>query len=47
MLAGARWRSVSSIERLKKSSPIIVGSPPCQAIVTSGTRACASIDCRT
>ena len=27
--------------------PIIVGSPPCQATITSGTLACASISCRT
>ncbi len=28
----------TSTERRKKSSPIRVGSPPCQAIVTLGTR---------
>ena len=38
--------SASSTERRKKSTPISVGSPPCQAIVTSGTPACASISWR-
>ncbi len=44
---GFRYSRASSTDRSKKSSPIIVGSPPCHAIVTSGTVACASISCRT
>ena len=36
----------SSMERRKNSSPIIVGSPPCQATTTSGARACASSNWR-
>ena len=32
---GLRYFSAYSTERLKKSSPIRVGSPPCQAMVTS------------
>ena len=43
---GIRYFSASSTERRKKSTPIIVGSPPCQATVTSGEPACASINCR-
>jgi hypothetical protein len=31
----------------EESSPIRVGSPPCQATCTSGTRACASMSWRT
>jgi hypothetical protein len=42
-----RYCCASSTDRSKKSRPIIVGSPPCQAIVTSGTVACASTNCRT
>ncbi len=37
-LAPAAVARQLSIERLKKSSPIKVGSPPCQDIVTSGAR---------
>ena len=44
---GFRYCCASSTERRKKSSPIIVGSPPCHAIVTSGTCRCASTSCRT
>ena len=38
--------SASSTERRKKSRPIIVGSPPCQATATSGESACASMSWR-
>ena len=43
---GRAYRRSRSIARRKKSRPIIVGSPPCQATTTSGTRACASSSCR-
>lgn len=34
VMPGRRCFSTSSIARRKKGSPMIVGSPPCQAIVT-------------
>jgi hypothetical protein len=37
-IPGRRYRSTCSVARRKKSTPIIVGSPPCQAIVTYGCR---------
>ncbi len=46
VIPGLRCFSTYSVARRKKSTPIIVGSPPCQAIVTWGTR-CASISWRT
>ena len=42
-LPGRRYRLTSSTERRKNSTPINVGSPPCQATSTTGTRAWASI----
>ncbi len=46
VIPGRRCLSTYAVARRKKSTPIIVGSPPCQAIVTSGVR-CASISWRT
>ena len=43
---GRAWRRSYSRERRKKSSPMSVGSPPCQATVTSGAGPCASISWR-
>ena len=42
---GFLYFATSSIERLKNGSPIRVGSPPCQAILTSGF-GCAASNCR-
>ena len=45
VIPGRRYFSTYAVARRKKSTPIIVGSPPCQAIDTNGIR-CASISWR-
>ncbi len=46
VIPGRRYRSCNSATRRKKSRPMSVGSPPCQANVTRSVR-CASISPRT
>ena len=46
VIPGRRYFSTYSVARRKKSTPIRVGSPPCQAMLTCGTR-CASMSWRT
>jgi len=51
IVLSTRWPGLAysrsiSIERRKKSSPIMVGSPPCQATTTSGARSCAASNWR-
>ena len=44
-MPGRAYFRASSTARRKNSRPMSIGSPPCQAIVTSGAR-CASMSCR-